>query len=191
MDAELEREFNEIIARNGEYQEAIEIARCNSLGKFWITGGAVFRKLNQLLYGGGVENHDFDFISETPRRMLHVPKEWERRNNRYGYPKFVCGEKEIDFVPLEGVHYITMNGLEPTIENYLKGTLLTVQTIAYDVGEEKLIGDVGYRALIDRKVQVNNREQLEIYSEKAGVSPEEILVSKTKSLEFESVLDLI
>ena len=147
--------FKEVI-QDEQAQQAIEIVRKNSQGRIWIIGGFVYRTLARKLYGG-IEKpvKDYDFIVEQPNPAIELPDGWKRTLNHFGNPKFV-GDFQIDFVPLRMVYSILKRGVPATIENYLNGTPLNVESIAYDVAGERVIGDTGISALERRVVAVNN-----------------------------------
>lgn len=97
-------------------------------------------------------------------------------------PKF-----EIDYIPLNTVNSIERRGLDFTIENFLTGTPFTIQSMAYDVGNGKLVGDVGLKALKEKSFGINNLEQAEIFAEKKGMSVSELIEKKAASMGFRVV----
>ena len=104
--------------------------------------------------------------------------------NRYGNPKFLGSKFSIDFVPLHNISSILRRKLAPSIENYLTGTPLNVQSIAYDVMKGRLAGNIGLKAIAEKIIRINNKEQAEIYALNKGISLEEMLKRKAESLGF-------
>ena len=180
--------FREFLTKDAEFSLAKEIVLQNSTGRNWLIGGYLYRSLAYLLYGTLRPSVDFDFVVEEPREKTVLPVSFELKENRYDNPKFVGKTFSIDFVPLTTIHSINRRRLKPTIENYLTGTPLTVQSIAYEIGTSRLIGDVGIRALLCKEVGVNNLSQAKIYAEKKGQSIEEIIRKKAESLRFKPVI---
>jgi hypothetical protein len=150
--------------------------------RVWLIGGMVYRTMAAVLYGSSMPDVDYDFLVDTD--VSKVPDGWQMRRNRYGNPKFTKSDLEVDIVPLHTVHSILMRGLEPTIENYLSGTPLTVQSIAYALNEQKILGSVGMQAVLSRTVAVNNTEQLIYCAQKIGLSARELLEQKAQSMGF-------
>jgi len=180
--------FREFLTKDAEFSLAKKIVLQNSAGRNWLIGGHLYRSLAYLLYGTLRPSVDFDFVVEEPREKTVLPVSFELKENRYDNPKFVGKTFSIDFVPLATIHSINRRRLKPTIENYLTGTPLTVQSIAYEIGTSRLIGDVGIRALLCKEVGVNNLSQAKIYAEKKGQSIEEIIRKKADSLGFKPVI---
>ena len=114
--------------------------------------------------------------------------EWGIQQNRFDTPKFVCGNNSIDYVPLNKVYSITSRNLSPTIENFLTGVPLTIQYIAYDVYENKVIGEIGIDALRRRVIEINDVHFAEYAARKKGISVEEMVKKKAESMGFMAVL---
>ena len=172
-----------------EFQETIDIIQDNSSCNFWLIGGFIYRSIASKLYGLKKPKVDFDFIIEKPTEKILFPNSWRRTVNRYGNLKFIKNDGlEIDFVPLENVHSIIRRGLSPSIENFLTGTPLNIQSIAYDVKNKIIKGDVGIKALVQQIVAVNDFEQAKIYSARKGKLINNIIQEKALSLGFKSIL---
>lgn len=173
---------------NLRFREALEIVKSNSSGKIWLIGGFVYRTIASQLYGTPKPAVDFDFIVEKAVECFTLPESWSLEQNRFGNPKFVHGHNSIDYVPLDKVCSITSRALSPTIENYLSGVPLTVQSIAYDVYGDKVIGEIGIDALKRRVIEINNLHFAEYAASKKGISVEEMIKQKAESLRFMAVL---
>ncbi|MAG19981.1 hypothetical protein CL618_00940 [archaeon] len=181
----------EYLSENEKFQEAMDIVRTNCGDKMWLVGGSVYRGLAHLMYDIEEPDVDFDFIVGDPNGNIILPNTWRLHRNTYGNPKFVGGEFSIDFVPLSTVVSIKRRGLEFIFDNFLTGTPLTVQSIAYDVALGKIIGEIGINALESGSVGVNNLGQALFCSRKKGISVEDLIREKAKSLGFEPVLELV
>ena len=92
--------------------------------------------------------------------------------------------RQIDIVPLTEINSVILRGLAPTIENYLTGVPLTIQSLAYNIDTKELIGDVGIKALQTKIVAINDLKQLQIAARKRNQTPEEYISIKAKSLGF-------
>ncbi len=166
-----------------KWTEAIGVVRLNSEGKIWLVGGSVYRKLANYLYGGSETKADLDFIVQTPKPRVHIPG-WSRSVNGYGSPRLIKDGVRIDVVPLASMESIQCRKLQPTIENYLTGVPLTIQSIAYDIDEGKLIGTAGIEALFSRTVGVNNAESAASASHRKNITVAELVRQKAEQLRF-------
>jgi len=152
-------QLTEILQRRftPDFREQLEIVRRNSRGKIWVIGGFVYKTLASELYGREIKTKDVDFLVENPNPEIVLPEGWKITLNHFGNPKFIPpdGKEKPDFVPLARVYSILKRRLPPEIENYLSGTPLNVQSIAYEV-DGRIIGDAGISALEKRVVAVHN-----------------------------------
>jgi len=172
--------------------QAVDLVCQNAQGGVWVIGSYVFGSLASALYDappscGDISCGDIDFIVENSCGAVQLPRGWSLQRNRCGNPKFVKDGLRVDYVPLSTVSSIVRRGLEPTIENYLRGTPLTVQSIAFDVRTSKVIGLVGMRAVQERTVAVHDPVELVIASELKGLSVEAYLTRKADKLRFTPV----
>ncbi len=171
-----------------EFKEALEIIRKNSQGKAWLIGGFVCRSIIQDLYGVTMSKDvDLDFIIEKPQD-IEVPDGWGIEKNSYGNPKLVGRSFEIDYIPLNNIHSIIRRNLEPTIENFLLGTPLNVQSIAYDVTENKVIGDIGIKSIEKKVIAINDMEQAKHRAGKKGVTPEDLVRDIANQFGFTAIV---
>ena len=186
---ELTEHFSNATATFPELQEALAVIRKNSFGAVWLIGGFVYRSIASMLYGVDRPGVDLDFIIEKPIKNPSSPEGWKAAVNRYGNPKFVKEDGlSIDFVPLENISSIVRRQLPATIENFLTGTPLNIQSIAYDVSNHKVIGEIGTEALKSKTVAVNDFDQAAIYAEKKQKSINDIIQEKAEALGFEPIL---
>lgn len=180
--------YTVFMSSDKNFMTASSIVLENSLDRIWLIGGAVYRNLAHILHGTDIPEADFDFIIEKPKEKIILPKGWVQGRNHYGNAKFLGSGFSIDFVPLENISSILRRKLAPTIENYLTGTPLTVQSIAYDIKEFMLIGNVGIKAIMEKSAEINNKEQAQIYASKKGISIEEMIKIKSESLGFKLLI---
>lgn len=176
--------FSREINSYPEYLEAVEIVKRNSSGNIWLIGGMVFRTLASQLYCLPKPEVDLDFIIENANNKIVLPDGWEERGNRFGNPKFIKGEKQIDFVPLSNIYSIVSRGLEPTIENFLSGSPLTMQAVVYDVKNNNLIGERGIDAIQRKVIEVNDLKFAEYAAEMKGKSLNQYMREKADELGF-------
>lgn len=189
MNNDFTKLFLTSIKNNIEFQEIMDIIQDNSCGDFWLIGGFVYRSIANKLYGIKKPMVDLDFIVEKPIEKIVFPDSWSRTVNRYGNLKFIKNDgMEIDFVPLENVHSIIRRGLSASIENFLTGTPLNIQSIAYDVKNKIIKGDIGTKAIAEQIVAVNDLEQAKIYSARKGKLINNIIQEKASSLGFKPIL---
>ncbi len=150
----------------------------------WLVGGYVFRHLASALYGAVRPPADLDFVVKKPTRHLELPHGWKVLKNSYGNPKFVKGELIIDYVPIEKIWSFERLGTKVTFENFLRQVPFTVQSIAYSVHENKIVGAVGIKAIQDRHVTILDSEEAEIRAQKRGKSVPELIQQLAGELGF-------
>ena len=177
-------DFVSALAQSQAYQEALSIVRTNSEGRIWLIGGSVYRTLAQQMYGKCVAPKDWDFIIEHSKISLLLPEGWTARENRFGNPKLVKGNQEIDCIPLQNIIMIQKKGLQPTIDNFLICSPLTVQSIAFDIAKQRLLGEQGFDALQRRVVEVQDREIAVYAAQKKRMTLNDYIQEKATSLGF-------
>jgi len=184
---EMENALVEELKKNKGYLEALEIVRSNSQGKIWLIGGTVSRSIIKSLYSHVQLKHDLDFLVEKLNNKLVIPKNWKISKNRFDNPKLIKGNTEVDIVPLETAEYIRENKLKPSIKNFLAGTPLDVQFLAFDIEKEKLIGHLGIKALQKKEVRINNSKRFLAKAQRKGLTSDELLQQTAKSLGFKPI----
>ena len=178
------RNFLKSVKRIPYFEEAMEIVMSNSDGNVWLIGGMVYRGIAHELYGTDLPKVDFDFVVEKPKESYVLPNDWTVLQNSYGNPKFTNGTYEIDFVPLASVFSITRRKITPTFENFLTGTPLNIQSIAYCVKKGTVVGDIGINGIRDKVIRVNDPEEAIVYARLKGKSLEDIMLEKANQLGF-------
>jgi len=180
--------LTDYLAASAEYQESLCLVKKNSEGRVWLIGGFIFRNLIHELYGGSLPQFDLNFIVERSKTPLLADDAWTIKENRNGNPKLIKGTISIDFIPLDSVHSIQRRRLRPTIENYLSGVPLSVQSLAYSVDEKKLMGEVGINSILNKKIAINDYEEFLYTTERKGLKGFELLTEKATQLGFGAVL---
>lgn len=185
---DLSLQYKKIIDSNTLIQKAIATAALNSDGgNLWLIGGVVYKTLNKLLYGTKIQGtmkefSDVDILSENLKKEINS-RGYELTYTSLGEPRLRDGDFQIDLIKLANVDYIKRNNLVPSIENYLISTSTDVQSIAYDLRNERLLG-IGVSALLRRKISINNRDMLESYCKLRGITPQNYLEKLSKSLDI-------
>ncbi len=170
--------------KNPVFQEGVDIVRSNVEGRIWLIGGAVYRTIAHELHGSPKPEVDLDFIVERERSEFNLPGGWSVQTNRHGNPKFVNGKRSIDYIPLEKITSLQRRQCAPTIENYLVGVPLTVQSIAYAVDTKEVIGEIGKRAIRQGIVEIQDPVEAEYAAAKKGMTLRAFIEEKARSLEF-------
>lgn len=180
-------DFTEIflnsIKDKNQFEEVFDIVRTNSRGGIWLIGGFVYRGIVSELYGTAKIKVDYDFIVENPIE-IKLPPDWKQIKNKYGNPKFSNGLYEIDYVPLRNIYSIIRKRLKPSIDNYLKGTPLTIQSVAYDCINKEVIGEIGLDAIKRKLVAINDIEQAKHYAKIKKISIRDLIREKAENLGF-------
>lgn len=167
--------------------EMVRVVRANSRGRRWLIGSAVFQRLAHILYEAPLPDSDYDFLVEkgvrTPKRLPG----WCIKKNRYGNPKWVKGGLSFDLVPLAFVHPIRLHRRKPSLQNYLRHTPLTVQSIAFDTSTHQLHGRRGLQSIFSQTLSVNDSEQFAIASRKKEKGSNWYLAKRARRLRFRIV----
>ncbi len=182
--------IDNLIIPDKDFQEALDIAKENSSGKIWLIGGFLYKNLAYSLYGSKKSTKDFDLIVENTNDKIILPENWIKRENNFFSPKFINGEKQIDFIPLSNIYYIKTKGLVPCINNFLKGGGLNIHCLAYDILNKEIFGDVGIKALEQKIISAYNLEMLQYGARKYGKTPNEMIKTKAEELGFNAQLIL-
>ena len=181
---DLSKIFLENIKNNKEFLEALDIVKNNSQGKIWIIGGFVYRNIINKLYGTKLPEIDIDFIVEKINSKFELSKDYKLEINSFGNTKILKDKMQIDIVPLDNISYIKSKNLEPNILNYLKGTPLNIQSIAFDLDYKILIGDLGIESIKNKIIKINNLEFAKIAARKKNKTLEQYIKEKVGSLKF-------
>lgn len=185
---EITADFLKAVEGCAEFQEAVSIVRKNSEGSIYLIGGFVYRNIVNNLYSTPVTaDVDFDFIVQATSPELSLPTGWNAVKNSYGNPKLKGPNYEIDLVLIDNIHSVIRRGLDPTIENFLSGTPLNVQSIVYDVTNNQVMGEIGISAIRTRTVRVNNIIQAQHSAGLKGKTVEELVKTVAESLQFQAV----
>jgi len=166
------------------YKEVISLVKNNVQGNIFLVGGSVSRTLASAIYGGSQIDQDFDFVVDKLNDKLNIPEGWEISYRKFGNPTFKRGDVEIDIFPFSDHKHIKENNKEPTISNFLEGVPFTIQSLAFDINTQKLIGSVGIEALRQRKFKVNNLDSARELAEKKGISINERMLQKARTMGF-------
>ena len=181
---DLNQRFTAFLEHCQPYQEALHIVQLNSRGKIWLIGGFVYRTLAHLQYDTQKPAVDLDFIVEHPTITRTLPEGWTEQKNRFGNPKWINGNQQIDYVPLTNIYMLQTRGLEPTIDNFLAHTPLSIQAIVFNIGEKKLQGERGLDALRRKVVEVLDLDMAKYAASKKGKSINEYILTLAENLGF-------
>jgi len=185
---DLSKSFTKVIEKDKNYWIAYDLVRKNSKGKIWLIGGALTRTLNFLVHGFKAEGCDYDFIVEHDFTEFDLPEGWRVGKNTYGGMRFTKGEISIDYLQLNAIAQNIRRKLPGTIENFLSGNPFTIQAMTYDTETKEIVGPIGLAALEAKKFEVNDIEQATIVAKNRGMSVNELILKKAKSMGFEPVL---
>ena len=188
---EITKLFLESVRDNNDFKEAIDLVKNNSNGgEVWLIGGFLYQNIAAQLYGLEKQKaKDIDFIVENPADKIIFPDNWEEKITSYNNPKLIRNDGLIvDLVPLKEINSIVRRNLPATIENYLIGVPLNIQSIVFDVNNSRVFGDIGINALLNKIVSINNLEEAKISSEHKKKSIEEIVKEKADMLGFRIII---
>ncbi len=175
---------SEYLFNLADFHDAIKIVRNSSEGKIWLVGGMVFRTICHLIYNSPTPKADFDFIVEKIL-IPNLPTGWTAKTNNFGNSKISNSKIEMDLIPINNIASIKRRKLPATIENYLSGVPLTIQSIAFDLASKKLIGDVGIQSIESRTVAANNLSEADFAAKLYNKSVNDLIQKYTKALKFD------
>ncbi len=185
------------IKNNRNFVEALKIVQNNIVGgNIWVIGGAVYRSIVKSLDNPVMEeNFDFDFIVEKPvdTEKISLPSGWKLVETGLGEPRFVEGNKQIDFVFIDnsvnlpdkkGVNKMTT---QEKIESYFRHVMLTVQAIVYDVDADRVYGELASLAIRKKLIETNNLDECISFCKRRKISVREFFRRKADSLNFKAI----
>ncbi len=152
--------------------DIIEIVKgISQSSKIWVVGGLVYRNIVNQMYAvdENKELFDFDFIVEKipPFDKINIPFGWKLTKTGLGDIRLIKKNNQMDIFPLDNAALTSdwhktkdMNTIQK-LESYFKRVPLTVQAVAYDVSEQKVFGDIGLRAIEDKKIEIN-KERMDV-----------------------------
>ena len=183
----LRRMLRMYLEQDPDYHRAARLAKDNSRGGLWLIGGSVFRTLAYFMYGTPMKqkiDHDF-MVDSMPESFTHPG--WTFTQNRYGNPKFVYKDSVVDLVPISRASSVVRRKVEPTIENFLDGAPFTIQKIALNCLDWRLVDRGGIAALMKQEVRVNDPAEADLLSQKKGRPIFEIMLQLAVELQFKIV----
>lgn len=172
-----------------DYKLCSDIIKKNTTGKIWLVGGIVSRLLIEELYNIPQKEFDFDFLVEEVNENIILPKGWILKQKYHGNPTFIKDNLEIDIFPIKTHNYISSNNLSPTIDNFFKGVPYTIQAMAFDIEKQIIVGETGIDALQKREYRVNNMQEARKMAERKGISVNDRITAKAKSLGLQPILE--
>ncbi len=198
MTEDFSRILSEEVIKNPAIVEAMVIAKENSHpGGYWLIGGHVYRTIIEHLHGvPRKESFDVDIIVESmvDADQYHVPNGWELTVTGLGSPRFIKNNKQIDLIILDtavhpdDVSRVSMMTVEEKILSYMRRTPLTVQSIVYDIVNQKVFGDVGLAAIRERTVAINCREKCINFCKRHNLEINDFISTKARELGFRTIL---
>lgn len=153
-----------------------------SPSSLWLIGSSVYGNIINRLYGTKKPPKDYDFIFDGNLDYSSIPDYLKTKLNHFGSLKMAGRDYEIDLVPLENVMFIVSKNLKPSIETFLSTTPLNIQSIAYDVIDDELMGEIGIDCIIQRLIFVNDPDSAKDDERIYGRPIEDLM--KGKSLEY-------
>lgn len=190
---EYEKAYKQEIRKDEMFEKVIEIGRKNSLGKLWIVGGYVYRKIIEKIYGNKTSRDfdviDVDFLAEQLNmRQPYVPEGWELKITDYTNPYLVKDNYRVDLNDMRNFHSILVRNLSPRISHFFTGTPLNIESIAWDCDEKNIFGKRGIESISRRVVKVNNMKEAKYEAKKRGVSVEKLIRKKAEQLGFDFII---
>ncbi|MBI4148628.1 hypothetical protein HY490_05030 [Candidatus Woesearchaeota archaeon] len=187
-------EYTKHIREAPWFNEAVAIARSISQDPLYLIGGAVYRTLISAYYNRAIPFADLDFLVGKRAKSFTLPPHMKCHVTDYdGIPAWTAGEHDGVLkitAPHLRIDILSMDNLPhpKTLANYLYNVPFTIQSIAYEIDVDKLWGETGIRAILDKSVGINNEEAVRKLAEANKVNVEQLLWRKAAELGFEAVL---
>lgn len=188
---ELENILDKKLSEDVNFKRVSMIVRANSFSEdIWLIGGKVYQTLANEIYGVQGSSKDYDFIVKNPVPSVSCPPNWKMEVSTLGCPRMIQHSEDlfIDFIPLTEIYSIKKRFLEPTINSFLSGTPLDIQSMAYNLKTKTIEGDLGIRSLENRTVKINNLEMAKDYSIMKKIEINNYLSNIAKNINFKAEL---
>lgn len=174
------------------FEEAYSIAKINSKGPLWLVGGKVYRYLINRFLNKEIDytSCDFDFLTTELVWVPSVPKNlyWKVKSfESYGSvvytdvnPFQISREhavfrfrREDPKTSIDLVNLHKMKGLPAKKRNllsYLSAVPLSVQSVAIDLEENLIFGELGIKSILQQTLWINNKACAEFAARNAQKS---------------------
>ena len=164
----VQRTFQSLIAKSIQQdpmKEVISDIKAFCTEPVYLVGGYLYRTLVYELFGKEKAGAaDIDFIVGD-LNSARIPEKYEVRMNSYGSPKLKKESLSIDVWRLCQHTNFSLCDREPSIENYLDLVPITTQSLAYDISNDTLMGEIGMESILTRTIAINNKKTYEKYHE--------------------------
>ena len=131
-----------------------------------------------------MDEFDFDFTCEKLNKKIIVPTGWKVEYTKFDSPTFTKGSTSVDLWQLSNHNWIKERHLEASIENLFAGVPFTIQAMAYDIRNKKVIGERGIEALLSREFRVNNLKTAQDLAKRKRITVDERMKDKAESMGF-------
>lgn len=163
-------------------------------GRIWLIGGQVYRRLVERLYGVPCASlHDIDILYERRKAWndLVVLDGWSLMKTGLGGARFQKESIQIDAVsldesinPWDSLPRRTYS-VEEKCASFLRRAPLTVQSCMLDIDIGLIVGEVGLRAIQERRVDIYNEQECCVRCARHNESSEDYRRRMRASLGFE------
>jgi hypothetical protein len=188
---QFQTQFQQFLASNPQYLEARELFDINPAKNHWLGGGFIYRNLLRMVHGlQQIPDADLDVLVDTgkpgPKEPLNVPSGWMEEKTGFGCPRLITATgRQIDYIYLDEIVDLRINKLEYTVENFLTITPLTIQSVIYNIEQQKLMGDLGIEAIANKEIKINFPRRARFAAKRRGMTMMEYLQSKAAALHKE------
>ena len=186
-----------VISKDSLFNEAADIAKANSTGgKIWVVGSFLYKNILKEKYGlDNLKIGDYDFILENQRDYSNTwaPHDWTIKTTLFGGPRFFRGDSQIDIYPISDTcHNIAPkefmgNTAEEKIKTYIQNVLFDIQSMAYDLGEEKLYDAGSIKAMQKKEMRVIRLNDCIEIAKRKNISLEDYSDSKASPMDLKPI----
>jgi hypothetical protein len=156
-----EKKLASLLANDMRYQVALNLIHRISEGRIWLIGSAIYKNLLNLKHGSNLSIDDYDFIVEKMKKPLPELTGWEISENTFGNIRLKKDGITIDPVPLNNILMLREWGWQGNLKNFMKSTGFSVQTIAYNIKNKKLITKRAVKDISKGIIRINNMRNYE------------------------------
>ena len=158
--------------------------------KIWVVGGYINTMAASLIDNKKRVPKDVDLLLKykVDFDKIPTPQNWYRTSSGAGALKFKKGDDMIDIWSLADIPRFLERNMKMTLRNYLNTVPLTIQSIAYDIDNKKIYGDIGMCSIKLQSVGVNDMVTLEAHAIRKGISISDYIGNKANSLGFTALI---
>lgn len=129
----------------------------------YLIGGAVRDSIVNKLYNKRIKIADYDFFckNKTSNKLKKLfSQEKNISYSRFGSPKLIFNDFEIDLIPYDNTIAEFKYGRKPNLKNILLSSDITTSSIAYSFEKGNFITERGMEGILKKEIDIMNPNSL-------------------------------